>query len=187
MESAYKKILDLLAGSEFKRILDLLARKGSNEYQDCSSNERASVMIEALFDEAEGKVCILSDHLNPLIYGKTEVMDAALGFIQKNGSQLIIILQFNQLGADTLPQNKFLSYLVNYRDRISIYLANDLLKDFRNHFMIVKTEKGNNAMMFELDIKKHLTTGCFNVGEFGDELFDFADKAQLVLLRLETI
>ena len=175
---------------EYKKRLKRLAEKGSDEFIDNSSTEHAVAMIEALFHEAKGRVCIFSDHLNPIVYGKTEVKEAATEFMQRDKSQLVVILQFKQSGKDKLLQNTFLSDLAKYKEKISIYEAVNELKDFSYHFMVTKTDKvtkdgkENNAMRYELDIKEHKATGSFNAGDFGDKLFEFFDKIQEVQDKL---
>lgn len=160
----------------YKAILKRLAESESEEFINNSSGDHAAAMIEEMFRKAEGKVRILTDHLNPAVYDRPEVKQSAKEFMNKSDSLLEVIMQFNEKDSVDLSENGFLRFLKEYKDKIITYKAEKDLKKVTNHFMVIKTAKGNYALRFETDIKFHIATGTFNAGKSGEKLYTYFDS-----------
>ncbi|MEE9614422.1 MAG: hypothetical protein V3W31_05635 [Thermodesulfobacteriota bacterium] len=168
--------------SAYEDTLEKLAETESTEFVNNSSKEHASIMIKRLFLEAKGQVRILSDHLNPDVYGRPGVIDAAMSFLGKSAeSRLEVIVQLNEEGCPKPEDNAFVGHLLEeHEGKITLYQADEKLKECKNHFMVVTTDKGKHALRYELDTKAHLAIGTFNAGVKGQRLIDsFGDMLKI--------
>lgn len=157
-------------------ILKVLAEKESSEFIECNSLEKAAMMIERIFLQAKERVCILTDHLNADVFGSCNVIEAAHEFLRKENSHLAVIMQFNHKDRGILSSNTFLQHLEKLKDKISVYEAKDVLKSFKYHFVVAKSQRGNFSLMYEYDLVEHLTTGTFN-GKAFQKIMTFFEKA----------
>lgn len=161
-----------------RKILWQLANKVSGEFVNCSSPEKAALMIERIFKCAKDRVYVFSDHLNTDVWGHCDVIDAADEFLRKEDSQLIIIVQLNHKEKNILVNNIFLRQLKNFKNKIAVYEAKDNLKrDLHYHFIVANTHGKTNPFMYEYDFIDHLTTGSFNREEISQKLLRFFEKS----------
>jgi hypothetical protein len=162
--------------SDYKKILEQLAINESEDFINNSSIEHAAAMIEELFKNAAGTVSILTGHLNPNVYGRSEIRDTVERFIQQGPDNRIDIIVQNGEDADIvkLSSNGLIIALRNFKDKVRLYAAKseELIK-LPNHFMVLKTTKGNYALRFEMDLDKYTATGTFNGGNVGEKLYKY--------------
>lgn len=164
--------------AEYKRALKSLADSESSQFINNGSMDHAAAMIEELFRNAKGRVCILTDHLHPDVYNRTELKKVAADFLnQDDDNEIYIAVQLKNSNENVLYTNGFIASLSNYKDKVKIFkTSNGNLKDLKNHFMVTKTSHDNYALRFETDITMHTATGTFNGGADGEKLFNFFQR-----------
>ena len=158
------------------------AEENSDQFINNSQIDYVAIVMEEFFDRADGVVFLVTDSLNPLLYGRKEVKRAIEKFLQKEGNSLQIIAQFNKKSAKSLSiggDNDFLISLREHADRISIFRFSDNSNGDRPKWkyiascMVTKTVTGKYAAWHQIDIKDHINTATFNAGDMGKKLFDF--------------
>jgi len=162
--------------TEYKRVLEKLANTESKEYINNSSMDHAATMIEVLFNNSKGLVCILSDHLHGEVYDRTELKKCVEDFFKRDENNMIdVIMQLNvEPDEKKLLQNGFVTFLDQFKDRVRLFKAIDEnLKSLKNHYMIARTTKDNFAFRFELDTNDHIATGTFNDENRGEKLYNY--------------
>jgi hypothetical protein len=164
--------------SEYKKILKELASSGSEEFINNSSMDHAAAMIEELFRNAKGKVCILTEYLHPKVYDRADLRKVASDFLEQHkDNEIDIVVQLNHSTESALSENGFIACLEKFKSRVNVFKANTgNLKNLNNHFLVTKTDKGNYALRFETDINEHIATGTFNSKENGEKLFSFFQR-----------
>lgn len=176
-----------------------LVKRFANEDSEVFINNsfepwHGAVVIKELFNRADGTFYILTDHLNPLIYGRQDVKKATEKFLQKKGNCLKIVMQFrkkNERSLSVFGDNDFLIHLREYADRISIFRADEKWRN-TNSFMVTMTVTDNYAIRFQLENEDHNATATFNAGDAGKELKKTFEKIlneseKLQLKRFEDV
>lgn len=161
--------------TSYKRALRELAEAESQQYINNSSMDHAAAMIEELFRNAQGTVCIFSGHLESQVYNRDELRQITTKFLDKPDNKIDIIMQFNTVDSElALFQNDYIALLQEYSEKVRLFKAETKkLKTLKNHFMVVKTIAGNYALRFEIDTSKHIATGSFNDKNNGEKLYNF--------------
>lgn len=158
----------------YKAVVKQLADENSELFINNSELDHVVAVIEEFFDRADGIVCVVTDSLNPLLYGRKEVRMTIERFLQKEGNSLHIIAQFNKKSAKSLSlggDNDFLISLKKCRS-ISMYHADKQWKNIKG-FMVAKREVANKFMVwYQIDVKDHINTATFDAGDNGKKLYD---------------
>lgn len=151
-----------------------LAEENSDQFINNSQIDYVAIVMEEFFDRADGVVCLVTDSLNPLLYGRKDVKRAIERFLQKEEASLHIIAQFNKKSVKSLSLGGDNDFLISLKKEKSIYLyhADKQWKNI-NGFMVTKRNVSNKyAAWYQIDIKDHINTATFNAGDNGKKLFE---------------
>lgn len=169
----------------YKAIVKQLADKDSGSFINNSELDYVAIVIEEFLNRANGPVFMVTDCLNPLLYGRKDIQSAFEKFLQKQQNHLQIIAQFNKKDSKSLSLGGDNNFLVSLRKygAISMYHTDKRWK-YIPSFMVTTTCTEKYAVWYQIDIKDHLNTATFNAGDMGKKLFDsFLEKIPSGMLK----
>lgn len=163
-------------------LVNKLAESNSEDIINNSSPDHAIALFEAMFKHGNGEARVLSGRLNPLIYGDEGVIKAITSFLLRTGNSLRVVIQnvddqcSDLDGHGHLKENPLVKTLKEkldkcFEERVSIKMADGLLKDLDFHFTTI-----GNAFRFEPDRTKKEAFASFNQAEMTKKLNTIWDK-----------
>lgn len=165
----------------YREMVESLFEKNSNRIIANSSSEHAAVLYETFFSHAEKEIRILCDNLNPDVFDKTSVIEAAKKFVQSPGTsgdkrKLLIGIT----GAPP-PNSKFIAAMKNLkaqldendRANLRIFSCNRIMAD--NKFVNFAVFD-SHGYRFEPDSSRCSAIASINDVPFAIKLWQAFDK-----------
>ncbi len=178
---------DADADAEFKKVIKSHAEIDSKSFLNNSfAPVHGASVIEEIFNRANGTIYILTDRLNSLIYGRNDVKCAAKKFLQKEGSCIKIILQFNRETERSLSvfgENDFLISLKEYVDKIFLFRSCEKWKSVGS-FIMTKTITNKYAFRYQFKNESPHATATFNAGDNGNGFKEIAERMILASKKI---
>lgn len=166
--------------TDFKKRVKAAAAVKANKPLYNSSLDHAAVLAEQMFFSAEKEVCLLSGELNPKVYGRDDVVEAATLFAADPDHKLNILLE--ETSADDRAGHPFFDeFFTKKRDNVKFRLAPKALQEaYKFHFMVVDSD----SYRFERDKSEPTAVAAFGDSEGGEnlrEIFETLWKSSKVL------
>lgn len=157
----------------YKAVVKQLADENSKSFINNSELDHVAIVIEEFLNRANGPVFMVTDCLNPLLYGRKDIQSAFEKFLQKQQNHLQIIAQFNKKDSKSLSLGGDNDFLISLKkcSGISMYHTDKQWR-YIPSFMVTTTCTEKYAVWYQIDIKDHLNTATFNAGDKGRELFE---------------
>jgi len=152
---------------EYRKYVKGLAEARSSEIICNADKDHATILLTELVKNSEKNLRILCKNMknmDPDVTGDTYYIDAMAEFLNKENSELKILMTDHYKNENYFNSSEIFSLLKKYKDKVTLkYIKEDELNlvsidgDLLNF-----TLSDDAAFRFETDVDKYMALGCFN-------------------------
>lgn len=128
-------------------------RKGEPIYN--GSVDHAAIIVESMFAEAKSYVHILSEGLNPRVYGPDDVVEQAKLCLAEPNRTMKILIEINDL--DRLKTHPYFDELADSKNLEVRFVPSELQARYDFHLLVMD----GDSFRFEQDKSKHEAIAAF--------------------------